>query len=304
MSFTLIHSQGLKSGTETAAANFFRRLPHLITLHDVIVPQNNIPGRFKWLKRAVISFTTRYASVIIPVSKDCETNHLQFFPVWQRGPVKVQTILNGIDLERIQSSRTDFERSGKLALRNRFGIGEGVTLGGFFGRFMPQKGFDILLNALTLLDQRHYGNRIRIVATKDQNGFLQETIRDTLANPNVARMVHFIDSTPDITPLLLQIDLTIIPSRWEACPILPMESLVLGVPVVGSDCIGLREVLRGTPSATPKHDNAESLADALINFIDRPKTDDARNYVADAVKRFDVRTATDCLLEIYRSAGQ
>ena len=108
-SFALLHSQGLKAGTETAAANYFRNIPHLITLHDVIIPQNEIPGRFKRLKKAIISNVTRHASFIVPVSHDCETNHLQIFPAWKRGPVQVRTILNGIDLERIEHSRLIFE---------------------------------------------------------------------------------------------------------------------------------------------------------------------------------------------------
>ncbi|MDR2441826.1 MAG: glycosyltransferase family 4 protein [Planctomycetaceae bacterium] len=300
----LIHSQGLKAGTETAAANYFRNIPHLITLHDVIIPQNEIPGRFKWLKKRIISLLTCRASFIIPVSYDCEANHLQIFPVWKRGPVQIKTILNGLDLERIEYSRLMFETDKELRLRERFGIGDDVILGGFFGRFMPQKGVDLLLKALELLADQGYAERFRLVITKDRNGFLNETIRLATENPKIIRMIYFIDSVPDITPLLLQIDVTIIPSRWEACPILPMESLVLGVPVIGSDCIGLREVLCGTPSLVHQHDNPESLAATLIKFIESPTANIAKDYVAEAVKRFDICSATDQLLEIYQSLGK
>ncbi|MDR1140374.1 MAG: glycosyltransferase family 4 protein [Planctomycetaceae bacterium] len=300
-SFALIHSQGLKAGTETATANYFRDIPHLITLHDVILPQNEIPGRFKWLKKTIISFVTRRASCIVPVSYDCETNHLQIFPAWKYGPVQIKTIPNGIDLEQIELSRAKFETCTEIRLREQFGIGNNMILGGFFGRFMPQKGIDILLKALELLADQGYADRFRVVVTKDWNGFLNETIRLATGNPKIIQMIHFIDPVPDITPLLLQVDATIIPSRWEACPILPMESLVLGVPVVGSDCIGLREVLHDTPSLIHQHDNPESLATTLIKFIESPTTDAAKHYVADAVKRFDIRSATNQLLEIYQS---
>ncbi|MDR0703412.1 MAG: glycosyltransferase family 4 protein [Planctomycetaceae bacterium] len=300
-SFALLHSQGLKVGTETATANYFRNIPHLITLHDVILPQNEIPGRFKWLKKAIISAVTRRASFIIPVSCDCEVNHLQIFPAWKRGPVRIKTILNGIDLERIEHSRLMFETCREQRLREQFGIGREMVLGGFFGRFMPQKGIDLLLKALELLHEQGYANRFHLIITKDWNGFLNETINLVAGNPKISRMIHFIDPIPDITPLLLQVDTTIIPSRWEACPILPMESLVLGIPVIGSDCIGLREVLHGTPSLVHQHDDPESLATTLIKFIESPTADAAKRYAMEAVKRFDVRLATDQLLEIYQS---
>jgi glycosyltransferase involved in cell wall biosynthesis len=297
----LIHSQGLKAGTETAAANYFRNIPHIITLHDVILPQNEIPGRFKGLKKTIISLVTRRASFIVPVSYDCEANHLQIFPAWKRGPVQVKTILNGIDLERIEHSRSRFETCRELRLREQLGIGNEVILGGFFGRFMPQKGIDLLLKSLELLADQGYADRFRLVVTKDWNGFLNETMSLVTDNPKIVRMIRFIDPVPDITPLLLQMDVTVIPSRWEACPILPMESLVLGVPVVGSNCIGLREVLRDTPSLIHQHGNPQSLATALMKFIESPTTVAAKDYVSDAVKRFDIRAATNQLLEIYQS---
>ncbi|MDR2763184.1 MAG: glycosyltransferase family 4 protein [Planctomycetaceae bacterium] len=305
-SFVLIHSQGLKAGTETAIANFFRRIPHVITLHDVIIPQNDIPGRWKKLKKFIISRSAGSVSVIIPVSYDCEQNHLQNFPTWKKGAAKIETIVNGIDIERLDNSRKIFEsESGdqvdQYRLRNRFNIGSDVILGGFFGRFMPQKGFDILIEALSILISKGYKDRFRLVATIDKNGYLDETINMTKQNPQIGELVYFVDSMPDITSLLLQIDAMIMPSRWEACPILPMESLVLGTPVIGSDCIGLREVLKDTPSIIFENKNAESLADGIIKFIEKPERDFAKNYIPDAKKRFNVNLAVDKLLKIYDS---
>lgn len=300
--FALIHSQGLHAGTIASASNFpflhRKQVPHIITLHDVILPENDIPGRFKGVKRALIACVTRRASVIVPVSKDCEANHLEIFPAWKRGPVRIETIQNGIDVDRLIRSR-DASESG-APLRREFGIPDGAVLAGFFGRFMPQKGFDILLEALTVLVARGYGDRFRLMATKDPNGYLNETIAAATEQPEIARMIHFIDAVPDIAPLLLQCDFCVIPSRWEACPILPMEALVLGVPVVGSNCIGLREVLRDTPSLVFERENAESLAETLIRFIEHSTTPAAKEFAPEAKRRFDVRVASARLLELYR----
>ena len=301
--FDLIHSQGIHFGTLTAFANYFRQTPHLITLHDVIIPGQNDFGRFGRLKKFLASFVTRRASCIIPVSRDCEANHLIFFSAWKKGPVQIQPILNGIDIDRLKHSRTKFEIDRQPNLREQFGIRNEVILGGFFGRFMPQKAFDLVLLALEMLDQQGYGDRFHLVATTDQSGYLDETLRDTAANPNVAKMVHFLPAIPDITPLLLQTDILVMPSRWEACPLLPMEACVLGIPVIGSDCIGLREVLNGTPSTIVPKDNPRALADALAAFVENPQPakDAAKEYVADAVRRFDVNIAVEQLSAHYNS---
>jgi len=301
--FDLIHSQGIRFGTLVSFANFFRQIPHLITLHDVIIPGQNDFGRFALLKRLFASFITRRASCIIPVSNDCEANHLEFFPAWKKGPVQIKPIRNGIDVALLERSRAQFEAERQPNLREQFGIGKEIILGGFFGRFMPQKAFDVVLKALELLVKRGYRDRFHIVATTDGSGYLEETLRDTAANPDVAKMVHFLPAVSIIAPLLLQTDVLIMPSRWEACPLLPMESLVLGTPVIGSDCLGLREVLRETPDTTIPRENPEALADAIAAFVENPQPAKiaAKNYIADAVKRFDVNIATEQLLKIYQS---
>lgn len=301
----LIHSQGLKAGAEAGLANYFKQIPHLITLHDVILPENDIPGRFKWIKRTIIGLATRRASVIVPVSKDCEENHLTVFPQWRRGPVRMNTIFNGIDLDRIdqaleQYDNRDSEMETIPGLSDRFGYDKQVVLAGFFGRFMPQKGFDVLLQSLKILAQRGYSDRFRLIATKDMNGYLYETIELARQDESVDRMIRFIEPQGNIAPILSRLDLTVIPSRWEACPILPMESLVLGVPVVGTDCLGLREVLRDTPSIVVRKEDPTALAEALIQWIDQPTTTAAKEYVTQARKRFDVKNTAQALLELYK----
>jgi glycosyltransferase involved in cell wall biosynthesis len=152
--FDLIHSQGIHFGTLTAFANYFRQTPHLITLHDVIIPGQNDFGRFALLKQWCAAFVTRRASCIIPVSSDCETNHLEFFSSWKKGPVRVKPIHNGIDIDRLERSRKQYEIDRLPNLRQHLNIGNEIILGGFYGRFMPQKGFDLVLNALELISKR------------------------------------------------------------------------------------------------------------------------------------------------------
>ncbi len=303
--FSLIHSQGLAAGTVVSAANYFRRVPHLMTLHDVIVPMNDIPGRFKWLKKKVAAFVTRRANVIVPVSKDCEMNHRTIFPSWNRGPVRIQTIRNGIDVEKIvRSHETALAHPETMTLRSDLKLNEGTLLGGFFGRFMPQKGFDYLVEALAILARRGYENRFHLVATADENGFQREYMDAVRKNPAVASMVSLVPTVGDIAPLLTQVDVLVMPSLWEACGLLAMEAMVLGVPVIGSDCLGLREILAGTPSSTPQHANASSLAEALMAFIENPSPEPARQYQETARKNFDVQIAVDALLELYREIAR
>ena len=281
--FSLIHSQGLRAGTETEIANYFMRIPHLITLHDVINPYNQIPGKCKALKKWIISFFSRRATMIIPVSNDCGEIYQSNFPAWKKGPCDVQVIVNGINVERLVKSRRNFLESNAKRIRDEYGIAPDVTIGGFFGRFMPEKGIQVLVAALTELSRRSYQGRFRLLATEDPHGYRRETIRSVTENPEIAPMVQFIDPVADIAPILSQIDVLITPSLWEACPLLPMEAMVLGIPVIGSDAPGLREILRDTPSVSPPKENAIALADAIEQFINNPFSEKAKSFETEAV---------------------
>ena len=303
--YSMIHSQGLRAGTEAGVANFFRQIPHLITLHDVIVPGNDLPGRFKRLTKLLISTATKHATVIVPVSHDCAANHLEHFPAWQRGPVRIETICNGVDVERLMQSQNQFEQNrhnGSVPLlRKELGLADDAVIGGFFGRFMPQKGFDILFDALLLLAKQGLQDRFCVLTTIDKNGYTNETIRAVANDPIVSKMVRLIEPVTEIAPVMLQIDVLLMPSRWEAFSLLVEEAMVLGIPVIGSDCLGLREVLVKTPSAMPPKENPDALAAVIMNFIENreQKKQAAMEYAITAQQQFDVNIATEQLLKLY-----
>ncbi len=298
--FALVHSQGLRAGTEACLANLGLGVPHVVTLHDVIVPQNDIPGRLRWFKKIAIGHITARARTIVAVSRDCAENHLAHFPQWRRGRCEVAVILNGIDVGRLRSAAAAV---GRGTLRDDLGVADGVRLLGFFGRFMPQKGFFVLLDALRQLAGAGLGERVRLVATKDPHGYRGEYIRTAERDPVLASMVKFVEPVQNIATVLPQVDVLVMPSLWEACPLLPMEAMVLGIPVVGSDCIGLREVLRETPSAAPRAGDPAALAAAIVEALEPSVKKAAKDFASEAQKRFDIRRGAEALRGIYDSAA-
>jgi glycosyltransferase involved in cell wall biosynthesis len=282
--FSLIHSQGLRAGVEVAFANYFRRIPHIITLHDTR-HDNDFKGRFRWMKKQLAGRLSARADIIIAVSRDCAQNHIDFFPEWKRSHCKIDVIYNGVDVEHLKTAAT---AAGRRRLHREFGWNDRVRILGYFGRFMPEKGFPILLNALRELARQGSADHIRLVATKDPHGYRGEYMQEVQRDGVLSQMVRFIDPVSEIATVLPQIDAVVVPSLREACPLLPMEAMVLGVPVVGSDAIGLREVLQGTPSLAPPAGDATALADALQETLDSHSAAKARAYQAQAKQRFDV----------------
>jgi glycosyltransferase involved in cell wall biosynthesis len=122
------------------------------------------------------------------------------------------------------------------------------------------------------------------------------------------RIVTLLDFVPDVRRVLRQLDLVVVPSLWEASSLVSMEAMAAGVPVLGSDCIGLREVLRDTPSRMVAANNATALAAGLRAALDEPWTEAARAFAPLARVRFDnihsVRRLTAVLDELARHGNQ
>jgi glycosyltransferase involved in cell wall biosynthesis len=278
--FGLLHSHGLTAVVHAAGANFGFGLPHLATLHDVFRPVH-FRGCRAWLKRWLLARVLRRLSAVVAVGADVRANLLEYFPRLARGPCRVVTIPNGIDTGH-------YRPAGKPdgSLRQRLGLAPTTCVVGFLGRFMEQKGFSPwLLEALRQVKAAGTPRPFHLVAVG--SGDCRRRYEREIAHRGLADVVTVLDFVPDVLPILRQLDLLVIPSLWEASPLVPMEALAVGVPVLGSDCIGLREVLRDTPARMVPVGDVAALALGLTEAVARPWTTEATAYAPLARARFD-----------------
>ncbi len=290
--FALIHSHGIKAAIPAIFANVGIGLPHVMTSQDVFchVELSGIAGR---LKLCVLERILRRLDMLIAVSEDVKTDHLHYMPGLEKGRCRVEVIYNGIDLQQYPSAAGDSSENEKL--RQQIGIGNDVFLMGFLGRFMEQKGFLCLIEALDrLLDQGVPARPVHLLAVG--SGDCLVNYRWELdRHPRVKGCITFLEHVPNAAPILRGLDLLVMPSLWEACPILPMEAMCMGVPVLGTDCVGLREVLQGSPSVMVPTGDANALASALDRAMASPLTESARRYVPEARRRFDAGSTAERL---------
>jgi glycosyltransferase involved in cell wall biosynthesis len=288
--FDLVHSHGLTAAWHAAIGRFGFAAPHLVTLHEPLRPSQfrGVAGR---LKRWLLGSVLRRADALITVSEDSKTNLLETFPSLRQLEHRIQAISNGIDSERYVSfPQGECER-------RRLGRDARTPLIGFLGRFMPEKGFPVLLEALQGLTREPGGTAFHLVAY-GSGDYRREYLRDIEARGLTTRVTMH-EFVADVQPVLRQLDLVVVPSLWEASSLVSMEAMATGVPVLGADCPGLREVLRGTPSRTFRTGDAAALRHALRSALESPWTEAARSYAATARERFDNRRSARRLVELY-----
>ena len=228
-----MHSHGLTAGMQAAAANLGIGLPHAATVHDPLRPEQ-FPGFRGRIKRGLMGRLLRRLDAIVCVGQDIRANLQEYLPSL-RGD-RLVVIPNGIDTDRFAD---DGPVSGDL--RRQLGLAPDVTVIGFLGRFMVQKGFLPLLGALERLVRERPPRPFHLVAVG--SGDFEREYRAEIERRGLRDYVSMLGVVMDAAPLLRQLDLLAVPSLWEASPLLPMEAMCAGVPVLGTDCIGLREVL-------------------------------------------------------------
>jgi len=288
--YDIIHSHGFSAGLLTEMALTGLGMPHLMTAHDVFLPAQFHSLRGK-MKKVAMNQLFRRMTAIHAVSEDARRNLLSFFPGIHAN--RIRGILHGVDT-------IAFRDCLPAALRPVLGLEAEVPLIGFFGRFMGQKGFRLLVDAMDDIVRNGRLPVLPHVVTFGWNGYIREDY-EYLRDKGLGEYFHQHEQTHEVGPMLKAVDLVAMPSRWEACGLLAMEALSAAVPIVGSDCIGLREVLAGSPAQMFPAGDASALSDLLVSEINHlpERRGEFVRYQSEAVARFDLDRAARVLARLY-----
>jgi glycosyltransferase involved in cell wall biosynthesis len=291
--YDLVHAHGLTAAAHVAVATLGLGTPFVVTSHDVFRP-DQFAGFRGQLKRWLLGRAMRRAKRIVCVTDDARTNLLDYLPGLHRRSDRLVSIPYGIDMRRFAAGD---EREPSW-LRERLGLGDDVVLFGFLGRFMEQKGFLPLVEALHGL-VKSGTTRVHLLAVGA--GDFEREYRAEITRRGLADYVTFFGFIPDVGPILRQLDVMVMPSLWESAGILAMEALAAGIPVIGSACIGLREVLDGSPAVTVAPGDAVALSAALREAVQAPWTGAAREYATEAQERFSAARSGEQLRHVFDS---
>lgn len=107
------------------------------------------------------------------------------------------------------------------------------------GRLTNQKGYDTLLRAHLRLIREGYEHDLWIAGDGEDRPMLEQYI----ANHKLADSVKLLGFQDNPYPVLAAADLLVCSSRYEGLSTFVTEGLILGKPIVSTDCTGMRELL-------------------------------------------------------------
>lgn len=139
---------------------------------------------------------------------------------------------------------------------------------GCIALFRPRKGMEILLSALARL--RAAGQAVSLLAVGPfESPDYEASIHALAAELGVADAVEWTGFTDNVNAALLRMDAMVLPSLFgEGMPMVVLEAMAAGVPVVASAVEGTPEVLdEGHCGLLVPPGDAEALANALAAFM-------------------------------------
>jgi glycosyltransferase involved in cell wall biosynthesis len=163
-------------------------------------------------------------------------------------------VRNGVDLSRFRPAN-DGDRA---EARARLGVDGGAALAVCVGRLTRQKGQDVLMSAWPLVRERCPVAELALVG----DGDLEPALR-AVATPGV----RFAGAVSDVRDWLVAADVLVLPSRWEGLPLVALEALATGRPVVATAIPGLAEVVSAEVGALVPPVAAGPLADAIATRL-------------------------------------
>jgi glycosyltransferase involved in cell wall biosynthesis len=283
--FDLIHSQGFTAGIYSSIPAYIRKIPHLMTMHDVFT-DGQFSGWAGPVKRRLIRSVMPFIDLVHCVSHSAGRNFVEYVPNMERS-ARMVVIPNGIEVGR-------FLNPEKRNLREELSLKEDTFLIGFLGRFMSQKGFRYLVDALSILVNEKMTPKKPILVAVNDGGFLSAE-KQRIANLGLNEYVAFMPFQPNVAPIIKGMDIIAMPSLWESCGLLAMETLVSGVPFIGTDIPSIKEILEGTQGKMVPPRDSKSLAEAICQEMEKPSRNLTEGYAHSAADRFDVKKQADQL---------
>ena len=154
-------------------------------------------------------------------------------------------------------------------IRNELGLSQDVPVIGIIGNINPIKGHSYFLEAAFIIKNTYPDAKFLIVGSKLKNRETYfESLLDYCNELNLNENVIFTGGRQDIPEIMAALDILVLSSLAEACPMVVLEAMATGKPVVATRVGGLpEEVVDGKTGilVTPK--NPQAIADAVLSLL-------------------------------------
>ena len=187
-----------------------------------------------------------------------------------------ELFVNNPYVEEINSSRTIFISVGSL---------------------LPVKGYDILIEALSLISRDLNNWELRIIGEGKEHLRLQKMIDEKELSDNI--FLLGVKNKQEIVKYLSESSTYISSSRSENFSVAVIEALSIGLPVVATICGGIRECINVNNGLLVPIENSYALANALKRMVKDISKYNRKSIADDCKRRFAPHVIAQQLTDIF-----
>lgn len=278
---------GIPAGGGAYLLQKFRKIPYAVFLGGRDVPRPNPdPPYYRWLYmllKPMIRAIWDNAAAVVSCSDDLrDLAHLT------DRDVNIDVIPDGLDWKSYDPS----QRNANPQIVRCLAV----------GRLIPRKGFQFLIRALPkILDKVEHKFEIEIVG----DGPYSEELTALAKNLNVNAYIHFTGTVlyEELPQKYQEADIFILPSLSEGMPLVVLDAMGTGLPIIASRVEGIDELVEdGVNGALFNTADVDELAQCLIKLINagekRLEIGKANN---EKVKPYDWKNIANAYLALYEN---
>lgn len=286
--YQVIHVHGRSSLSFCASAKTLYHNEIPVVFHDHygrIETDERVPHWFRlWARH----YVTKYIGVYEKLRAWALTVGIR--------PGDIAVIGNGINLER-------FTASPAVSLRQEFGIESSALVGIIVAGLRPEKGIDLLIDSLSQCTNLNI--RVLVVGGTSDRDYVQQC-KLLAKQKGVSDYLIFTGERSDVASLNRAVDFALVPSRSESGPLVLIEYLASGLPVVAFRVgdvaqVAAQQAMQGIVEPNDTSAFGKALT-ALVSSSPSDRLARGRRGQEIARQHFSIESKMPAFYEVYRQA--
>lgn len=234
-------------------------------------------GKYPYLK-GVFNTYAYYTKVVSVSQKTMENNRNNLYKLFNIDWEKFDYCNNPINIDQILSGSQE-----NIEMEDEFTQFTGIKFINI-GRMSHEKDQLKLIDAFAEVHAKYPATRLYILG----DGLLKDDLMARIQKHQLGGSVYLLGQKPNPFPYLKQADVFVLSSNHEGQPMVLLESLTLGTPIIATDIVGNRSILGDDYGLLVKN-NKIGLVQGMCQYIESgPRQDefDPYAYQDNALNKF------------------
>jgi len=257
---SLVHVHGHPYLSSLYAAKLARLLgkPVVLTQHNTFIEyESGLWDHIEWLNDATVGKQVIKSSDLVTTVSNATRRYVLSLGA---DPIRTKVLRNGVDVDRFKPSST-----ARDSVRKKLGIDPEAIVIVTVRRLVYKNGIDTLIESARIALKQNPRLVFLAVGTGPDRDDVQAKIQQ-LGISGEFKLAGFV-SDADLPAYYNAADVFVLPSKsGEGLPLVALEAMSTGLPVIATNVGGIREVMTGSCGKLIPADEPEQMADAIIEF--------------------------------------